>query len=172
MRLLVTLLLLQLLVVASPGWSQSGGKDRLIELRGGERVVMRADGSMTHYDQAGGTIAMPEGAVMITKDGSRVMMKGQSLWREILELAASNYARATTGAIPRDSPGQRTIELNDGGRIVLGRGGAMAHYDAAGNRQGMADGEVMITKDGGRILMVNGSLWGAEVNRSAPEAPR
>ncbi|WP_310386281.1 hypothetical protein, partial [Roseateles sp.] len=42
MRLLaIFLLLFQLLVGASNGWAQ-GGKDRVIEMKGGERVVLRA----------------------------------------------------------------------------------------------------------------------------------
>lgn len=172
MRLLMTLLLLQLLVAASSGWAQSGGTDRVVELKGGGRVVVRADGSMNHYDGSGKSIAMSEGAVMIAKDGSRIVMKSQALWREILELAATSYAQATTGALPGTSPNRRSIELKDGGRIVLGSDGAMAHHDAAGNRQGMADGEVMIAKDGSRILMVNGSLWRSEVNRGAPKPAR
>ncbi|MEO8508259.1 MAG: CopK family periplasmic copper-binding protein [Betaproteobacteria bacterium] len=173
MRLLTTLLLLQLLVAAtSSGWAQSGETDRVIELKGGERVVVRADGSMSHYDGSGKSIVMSEGAVMIAKDGGRIVMKSQALWREILELAATGYAQATTGAIKKTSPDKRSIALRDGGRIVLGSGGAMAHYDAAGNRQGMADGEVMIAKDGSRILMVNDSLWRSEVNRDAPKPAR
>jgi hypothetical protein len=161
------LFLLLLTLVTSLSWAQAAGNDRTIELKGGERVVLRADGTMVHYDKSGKPMAMPDGSVMIAKDGSRIMMKSESLWREVLALAATNYARATTGAITGTSTGQRTIELKDGGRVVLSEDGAMAHYDTAGNRQGMPDGEVMIAKDGTRILMNNGRLWRPELG-SAP----
>ncbi len=172
MRLLaIFLLLFQLLVAASNGWAQ-GGKDRVIEMKGGERVVLRADGTMSHYDGAGIPVVMTEGVVMVAKDGSRIMMKSQALWREILELGATSYARANTIPIAGSVANQRSIELKDGGRIVLSGDGKMVHYDAAGNRQRMADGEVMIAKDGSRILMSNGSLWSPEKNRDAAKAAR
>lgn len=169
--LAIFLLLSQFLVAASSGWAQ-GGKDRVIELKGGARVVQRADGTMSHYDGAGMPVAMPEGEVMVAKDGGRIMMKSQALWREILELAGASYARANTVAIVGGGSKQRSIDLKDGGRIALSADGTMAHYDAAGNRLGMADGEVMIGKDGSRILMVNGSLWSPELNRDAAKAAR
>ena len=172
MRLLaIFLLVFQFLFAASNGWAQ-GGKDRIIELAGGERVLLRADGTMSHYDGAGMPVVMPDGAVMVAKDGGRVMMKSQALWREILELAATSYARANTPPFGGGDTEQRSIELKDGGRIVLGPGGTMVHYDAAGNRQGMADGEMMIGKDGSPIVMVNGSLWSPELNRDAAKASR
>ena len=111
-------MLLLFVVALSSGWVRSGGNDRAIELQGGERVVLRADGTMLHYDKNGKPMAMPDGSVMVAKDGSRIMMKGESLWREILALAATNYARATTGAAGGSAPGQRVIDLKDGGRIV------------------------------------------------------
>jgi hypothetical protein len=172
MRLLaIFLLLTQFLVAASSVWAQ-GGKDRVIELKGGARVVLRADGTMSHYDSAGIPVAMPEGVVMVAEDGGRIMMKSQALWREILELAATSYAQANTFAIAGGGSNQQSIDLKDGGRIMLGADGTMAHYDAAGNRLGMADGEVMIGKDGSRILMVNGSLWSPDVNGDASKAAR
>ena len=172
MRLLAIFLLLsQFLVAASSGWAQAG-KDRVIELKGGAQVVLRADGTMSHYDGAGIPVAMPEGVVMVAEDGGRIVMKSQALWREILDLAATSYARANTFAIAGGGSKQRSIDLKDGGRIVLSADGTMAHYDAAGNRQGMADGELMIGKDGNRILMVNGSLWSPELNGHPAKAAR
>ena len=172
MRLLAIFLLLsQFLVAASSGWAQ-GGNDRVIKLRDGERVVLRADGTMGHYDGAGIPVVMPEGVVMVAEDGGRIIMKSQTLWREILELAATSYARANTIAIAGGASNRRSIELKDGSRIVLSADGTMAHYDSVGNRQGMANGEVMIGKDGGRILMVNGSLWSSELNGHPAKAAR
>lgn len=172
MRVLVAFLLFQFLVAASTGWAEGGGNDRVVELKGGERVVLRADGTMSHYDGAGNPVAMPEGVAMIAKDGSRIMMKSQALWREILELAASSYGRSYTVAIHGSAATQRTIELKDGGRIVSSGDGTMVRYHATGNRQAMVDGEVMIAKDGSRILMINSSLWGPELNRDMANAPR
>jgi ferric-dicitrate binding protein FerR (iron transport regulator) len=101
---------------------------------------------------------MEEGVVMVGKDGSRLIMKGQSLWREALEAAGSTYAKAT--AEPRFSkPKERTIDLQDGGRVTMDRDGAMVHFDQTGKRIPMADGEVMIARDGSRILMANGTMW-------------
>ncbi len=172
MRLvLIFFLFFQSLVAASNGWAQ-GDLDRVIELKGGGRLVLRADGTMSHYDGAGVSVAMPEGVAMIAKDGGRIMMKSQALWREILELAATSYARANTFPVAGVGSNQRSIDLKDGGRIMVSADGTMAHYDANGKRQGMAEGEVMIDKKGTRILMVNGLLWSPEFNRDAAKAAR
>ena len=168
MRPLTWLLLIACLATASSGWAQRVSEDRTIELRGGERVVVHADGTMSHYNSAGNRVPMPEGVVMVAQDGRRLMMKGQALWREILDVAATSYGRAVGGI----GPNQRSIELKDGGRVVWSTDGTMVHYDAAGNRQRMADGVVMIAKDGRRILMGNGSLWSAEQTDGTPKAGR
>ncbi len=165
MRSVMNCLLLLLLATTSVGWAQSGGAERVIELKGGDRLVQRADGTMTHYDKTGKSVDMPDGVVMVAKDGSRLMMKGLALWREVLELAASSYAQSITGAAGGSGSRQRTIELKDGGRVLQGADGKMVHYDAAGKRMVMPDGEVMIGKDGSRIMMVNGSLWTPETRR-------
>lgn len=172
MRLLIASLLLQFLIVSSTGSAQVGSTTRVVELKGGETVVLHADGLMTHFDASGKPVAMPDGSVMVAKDGSRVMMKGKAFWREVLELAATHYAQATTGATTGTRPNVRSVQLKDGGRIVLSSDGAMAHFDAAGNRRRMADGEVMMAADGSQILMVNGTLWTPETKRSEREAPR
>lgn len=69
-------------------------------------------------------------------------------------LFASVVAVAQTGTTPAE-----TIELKDGGRIVISQDRTMAHYDAAGNRVKMRDNVVMVTKDGSRILMKNNAIW-------------
>ena len=145
------------ILAGSPGAQAAG--DRVIPLEGGDRVVIRADGAMTHLAADGKPMAMPEGVAMITRDGHRIIMKNRSLWQEIVELAATSYARAQGAGFPGAAAGERVVELQDGGRIVVDRAGAMAHYDAAGNRQGMANGEPMTAKDGRVIMMDNGSLW-------------
>jgi hypothetical protein len=161
-------LLASLLVVATVGAAQSGGKDRVVELKDGGRVVLRVDGTMDHYDVAGIRIAMPEGTEMIAKGGNRLMMKGGALWREIIELAAGAYARASANPFDLGGTGERVIELNDGSRIAVRRDGTMQHYDATGLRLQMADGVVMTAKDGTPIMMNNGRLWGPNSNRDAP----
>ena len=160
----MTLLLLQFLVANSTLWAQSGGKESVIGLKGGERIVVRADGTMSHYDSAGHPVAMPEGVVMVAADGNRIMMKGQALWREIVEIAAHSYALANAGLY--------IVELKDGGRILVRADGTMAHYDAAGKQQRMAEDEMMIAKDGSQLLMVNGSLWTQGVNRDPSKSAR
>lgn len=165
MRSVANCLLLLLLATASVVWAQSGGTERVIELKGGDRLVQRADGTMTHYDKAGKLVAMPDGVVMVASDGSRFMMKGLALWREIFEVAASSYAQSLAGVAGGSGSRQRTIELRDGGRVLQSADGKMVHYDAAGKRLDMSDGEVMIGKDGSRIMMVNGSLWRPETGR-------
>ena len=172
MRSIVLLLVLQFFVATSTLWAQSGGKDGVIGLKGGERIVVRADGTMSHYDAAGNPVAMPEGVVMVADDGSRIMMKSQALWREIVEIAARSYAQASGGAYIGGGANQRSIELKDGGRILVRANGTMAHYDAAGKEQRMAEDEMMIAKDGSQILMVNGSLWTQGVNRDPSKSAR
>ena len=161
-------LLASLLVVATVGSAQSGGKDRVVELKDGGRVVLRVDGTMDHYDAAGLRIAMPEGTEMIAKGGNRLMMKEGALWREIIELAAGAYARASANPFDRGGTSERLIELNDGSRIVVSSDGTMQHYEASGSRLRMADGVTMTAKDGTRIMMNNGRLWGPDSNGDAP----
>lgn len=161
-------LLASLLVVAPVGSAQSGGKDRVVELKDGGRVVLRVDGTMDHYDAAGLRIAMPEGTEMIAKGGNRLMMKEGALWREIVELAAGAYARASANPFKWGETSERVIELNDGSRIAVRPDGTMQHYDAAGARIRMTDGVVMTAKDGTRFMMNNGRLWGPSSNGEAP----
>ena len=65
------------------------------------------------------------------------------------------FAGAASGAEPQ------TIELKDGGRIVIDKDGAMAHVDAAGKREKMKDGKVMEAKDGSKLMMKNNAVWKA-----------
>ncbi len=53
----------------------------------------------------------------------------------------------------------QTIELKDGGKIVVEEKGTMIHIDAAGNRVKMKDGVVMMAKDGSKIMMKNNAIW-------------
>lgn len=153
--------------VMSATWAADAPPRRVIELKDGGQVVLRTDGTMSHLDASGVPVAMPDGVVMTTKDGSRIMMKGASLWQEAVELAAAYYGR--TFALPprAGQEGRRLIDLKGGGRIEMQADGTTVHYDAAGNRVRMADGDAMTAVDGTLILMNNGTLWKPAVNGDA-----
>lgn len=53
----------------------------------------------------------------------------------------------------------QTIELKDGGKIVIEKSGTMAHFDAAGKRVVMRDDVVMEAKDGSKVMMKNNAIW-------------
>ena len=53
----------------------------------------------------------------------------------------------------------QTIELKDGGKVVVDKKGNMVHIDAAGNRVKMRDKVVMEAKDGSKIVMKNNAVW-------------
>lgn len=53
----------------------------------------------------------------------------------------------------------QTIDLKDGGKIVIDKEGAIAHMDAAGKRVKMKDGKIMEAKDGSRLMMKNNAVW-------------
>lgn len=52
-----------------------------VDLKDGTKLNIFADGKMAHEDQKGRPMKMKEGQVMETKDGKKVMMKGNELWR-------------------------------------------------------------------------------------------
>lgn len=54
---------------------------------------------------------------------------------------------------------EQTIELKDGGKVVVQKDGTMVHIDAAGNRVKMKDGGVMEAKDGTKFMMKNNAIW-------------
>jgi ferric-dicitrate binding protein FerR (iron transport regulator) len=153
--------------VMSATWAAEAPPKRVIELKDGGQVVLRTDGTMSHVDASGVPVAMPDGVVMTTKDGTRIMMKGASLWQEALELAATYYGRTYTLPSRGDKEGRRLIDLKGGGRIEMQADGTTVHYDAAGNRVRMADGDAMTAVDGTLILMNNGTLWKPAVNNDA-----
>jgi hypothetical protein len=167
MRARISLLSLVLAFAVAASWAQGAADERVIDLAGGGRVVVRVDGSMGHYDSAGNPVTMREGEVMVAADGTRIMMKADALWRQIVEQATLNFARAVSPPWTQRTPDERSIELKDGGRIVVRADGTMAHYDAAGIRLRMDDGHVMTAKDGTKILMNNGALWTPNGERPA-----
>ena len=70
-----------------------------------------------------------------------------------LRILALAFAGAALAAEPQ------TIELKDGGKIVVEAKGTMIHVDAAGNRVKMKDGNVMTAKDGSKVMMKNNAIW-------------
>ena len=54
---------------------------------------------------------------------------------------------------------QQTIELKDGGKLIIETKGTMIHLDAAGNRVKMKDGKMMEAKDGSMLMMKNNAIW-------------
>ena len=63
------------------------------------------------------------------------------------------FAGAALAAEPQ------SIDLKNGGRIVIEKDGTMAHIDAAGKREKMKDGKVMEAKDGSKVMMKNNAVW-------------
>ncbi len=147
-------------------------KERVIDLKDGGRLELRADGTMGHYDTAGIPVPMKDGEIMIAAGGTRIMMKSEALWREIVERAAISYGLAFTLPSRGNAADKRSIELADGGRVALQDDGTMAHFDVAGHRVDMEDGAVMTAKGGARILMKNGTLWSALVDRGPSPSGR
>lgn len=56
-----------------------------LELKCGGRVVVARDGTMVHIDAAGNRVRMRDGKVMTAKDGSKVMVKNNAIWKTIRE---------------------------------------------------------------------------------------
>ena len=159
-------------VLTATAATQDTAKERVVALKDGGRLELHADGTMGHYDAAGLPVPMKDGEIMIAADGTKILMKSEGVWRQIVEEAGTNYALAFTLPWRDNAADRRTIELADGGRIVLRDDGTMAHFDTAGQRVEMQDGAVMMGKDGTRILMKNGTLWGALVDSSTPPRNR
>lgn len=57
----------------------------MIELKDGGRVFVQKDGTMVHLDAAGNRVRMRDGQVMEAKDGSKIMMKNNAIWKQIIE---------------------------------------------------------------------------------------
>ena len=73
--------------------------------------------------------------------------------KRILPILLLAFAGAAFGA------DEQTIELKDGGKIVIDKSGTMVHMDAAGKRVKMKDGKVMMGKDGSTLMMKNNAIW-------------
>jgi hypothetical protein len=58
---------------------------QVIELKDGGKVTAEKDGTMVHIDAAGNRVRMKDGQIMEAKDGSKLMMKNNAIWRQITE---------------------------------------------------------------------------------------
>ena len=54
---------------------------------------------------------------------------------------------------------EQTIQLKDGGKVMVKKDGTMVHIDAAGNRVKMRNNVIMDAKDGSQLMMKNDALW-------------
>lgn len=53
----------------------------------------------------------------------------------------------------------QTIQLKDGGKVMVKKDGTMVHIDAAGNRVKMRNNVIMDAKDGSQLMMKNDAIW-------------
>jgi len=172
MRVLNPLVMFVLLVFAASIAAKDSADVQVIDLKDGSRVVQHADGSMSHYSATGRPVPMADGEQMIARDGTRLLMKGKALWRQVVEQAAADYARASIPPWVRVEGDKRWIELAGGGHIELRGDGSMRHVDAGGKDVDMSEGETMIAKDGTMLLMNKGTLWGPARGEHAPQSAR
>jgi len=71
------------LALSVGAWAQSA--EQTFELKGVGKVIVQKDGTMAHYDAAGNRVRMRDGFTMTAKDGSKLMMKNNAIWRQLTE---------------------------------------------------------------------------------------
>lgn len=81
------------------------------------------------------------------------------------KLIASVVAAAAMTGFPAYAADPVTVELKDGGKIVIDKDGKTYHTDAKGKRVRMKDGVVMEGKDGAKYVMKNDAIWKEITNR-------
>ena len=152
-------LVVVLAALAAPASAQGPAKAPEIALNDGGRVVVRADGAMEHFDVAGRKVAMSDGVEMVARDGTRILMKNAALWRQVLEAATTSYGLASTLPTQGAEGSGRGIELADGSRLAVRADGTVVRSRADGASVRLKDGEVLVAKDGRRLLVSKGTLW-------------
>jgi hypothetical protein len=95
--------------------------------------------------------------VSISTDAAAVNLPTFERSNIMRKLSLSILALAFAGTAFAAEP--QTIELKDGGKIMIESRGTMVHMDAAGNRVKMKDGKIMEAKDGGKLMMKNNAIW-------------
>lgn len=61
---------------------RADGDVKEIPLKDGTTLLIYKDGKMSHRDSKGRVVPMKEGAQMVTKDGTVLMMVGNEIWRK------------------------------------------------------------------------------------------
>lgn len=70
--------------------SAFAAEEQGIELKDGGKIVFMKDGTMVHLDAAGSRVKMRDNVVMEAKDGSKLMMKNNAIWKQITEKGTLN----------------------------------------------------------------------------------
>ena len=77
-------LTLPILLLAFAG-AAVAAEPQTFELKDGGKIVVEAKGTMIHMDAAGKRVKMRDGKVMTAKDGSKLMMKNNAIWKTITD---------------------------------------------------------------------------------------
>jgi hypothetical protein len=86
MKMRKTIIAAMFLALTTFAFAQTGQpSSEAIDLKDGGKVYMQKDGKMVHMDAAGNRVRMRDGVVMETKDGSKIMMKNDAIWKQITE---------------------------------------------------------------------------------------
>ena len=72
-----------LLAFAASSFAAAPTQDQTFDLKDGGKVVIEKNGTMAHYDDAGKRVIMRDGVIMEAKDGSKLMMKNNEIWKMI-----------------------------------------------------------------------------------------
>ena len=75
---------LPILLLAFAG-AALAAEPQTVELKDGGKIVFEKKGTMVHMDAAGNRVKMKDGKVMEAKDGSKLMMKNNAIWKTITE---------------------------------------------------------------------------------------
>ncbi|NMG29962.1 periplasmic Cu(I)/Cu(II)-binding protein CopK [Aromatoleum evansii] len=69
------------LIATSAFAVDQGNVEKSYELKDGSTVYIFKDGKMAMENKVGQAVSMKEGHTMETKDGKKIMMKGNEIWR-------------------------------------------------------------------------------------------
>lgn len=69
------------LIATSAFAVDKGTVEKSYELKDGSTVYVFKDGKMAMENRVGQVVTMKEGHAMETKDGQKIMMKGNEIWR-------------------------------------------------------------------------------------------
>ena len=86
-------LTLSTLLLAFAATALAADPPTTIELKDGGKIMIAEDKSMTHVDAAGKRVRMKDGKIMEAKDGSKLMMKSNAIWKTIIEKGTLNPNR-------------------------------------------------------------------------------